>query len=490
MSDGQDRFARRCGQRAEVRPIAQATPVISVECVSKNFRVFAKPMDRLKSAVRQRLGGWNRYRPLSFLEKAPPPLEFQALTDISFQVAKGETVGVIGRNGSGKSTLLQLICGTMSPSAGRIAVKGRVAALLELGAGFNPEFTGRDNVLMNAALWGLSRKQIDERLDDIFAFADIGNFIEQPVKTYSSGMYVRLAFAVAAHVDADVLVIDEALAVGDAFFTQKCMRYLRAFMQHGTVLFVSHDTSAVMNLCERAIWLEQGALRAIGSAKDICDAYLEAFYDEQHQAVDAQRAKETPRTVIRPPPQSLCRDQRTDFINASILRNDIELFEFRQDGIGFGLQGARIDDVTFADRAGKRLGWIVGGEIVCVQVVIQALQSLDHPIVGFVIRDRLGQNLFGDNTFLTTLTKPPVIEADEIFSARFLFRMPVLPLGDYSLSVAVANGSQAEHVVHQWLHDAIIFKSHSTSMSTGLIGIPMHEIAIERCISRSLEAFS
>lgn len=198
---------------------------------------------------------------------------------MSFHVQKGETIGIIGRNGSGKSTLLQIICGTLTPSGGRVAINGRVAALLELGAGFNPEFTGRENVYMNAALLGLSKAQIEERLDAIFAFADIGGFVDQPVKTYSSGMYVRLAFAVIAHVDADVLVIDEALAVGDAFFTQKCMRFLRAFMERGTVLFVSHDTNAVVNLCTRVVWLDKGRVREIGPAKDVCDSYLEAFYE-------------------------------------------------------------------------------------------------------------------------------------------------------------------------------------------------------------------
>lgn len=210
-------------------------PAISVQDVSKRFRVFAKPADRLKAAVRHRIGGLAKLVPARLLGTEGAS-EFHALQHVSFHVQKGETIGIIGRNGSGKSTLLQIICGTLTPSGGRVVINGRVAALLELGAGFNPEFTGRENVYMNAALLGLSKAQIEERLDAIFAFADIGGFVDQPVKTYSSGMYVRLAFAVIAHVDADVLVIDEALAVGDAFFTQKCMRFLRAFMERGTVL--------------------------------------------------------------------------------------------------------------------------------------------------------------------------------------------------------------------------------------------------------------
>src|SRR5690606_10580997 len=221
---------------------------ISVRNVGKTFRLYKRPQDRL-------LERFSRKRLFR---------EFHALTDIDFEVQKGETVGIIGRNGSGKSTLLQLICGTLTPSIGEITVNGRVAALLELGAGFNPEFTGRENVFLNATILGLTHEEIEARLDDIFAFADIGDFIDQPVKTYSSGMYVRLAFAVIAHVDADVLIIDEALAVGDALFTQKCMRFLRRFREHGTILFVSHDSHAVTNLCERAVWLRDGHIRRVG----------------------------------------------------------------------------------------------------------------------------------------------------------------------------------------------------------------------------------
>ena len=200
--------------------------------------------------------------------------EFWALKDVSFEIRKGETVGIIGRNGSGKSTLLQLICGTLTPTNGSIQTNGRIAALLELGSGFNLEFTGRENVYLNAAVLGLSKSEIDERFDDIAAFADIGQFIKQPVKTYSSGMYVRLAFAVIAHVNADILVVDEALSVGDAVFTQKCMRFIRRYQENGTLIFVSHDTASVQNLCKSGIWLQNGMVEKIGTAKSVSEAYL------------------------------------------------------------------------------------------------------------------------------------------------------------------------------------------------------------------------
>ena len=209
--------------------------------------------------------------------------EFWALKDVSFEIKKGETVGVVGRNGSGKSTLLQLICGTLAPTNGSVETTGRIAALLELGSGFNPEFTGRENVyLLNASILGLSEAEIDAKYDEIVAFADIGEFVDQPVKQYSSGMYVRLAFAVIAHVNADILVIDEALETsGDAFFVQKCMRFLRNFMETGTVLFVSHDTGAILNLCQTAVWLRNGAIAAMGAPGDLIKHYLEKLYEAQ-----------------------------------------------------------------------------------------------------------------------------------------------------------------------------------------------------------------
>lgn len=213
---------------------------------------------------------------------------------------------------------------------------------------------------MNAALLGLSKAQIEERLDAIFAFADIGGFVDQPVKTYSSGMYVRLAFAVIAHVDADVLVIDEALAVGDAFFTQKCMRFLRAFMERGTVLFVSHDTNAVVNLCTRVVWLDKGRVREIGPAKDVCDSYLEAFYEEQHRASGRSVRALERSSVVRAIAEGDMRDQRALLINASKLRNDVELFQFTADAKNFGLGGASIEHVGIEDGTGAPLNWVVG----------------------------------------------------------------------------------------------------------------------------------
>ena len=449
-------------------------PVIRLENVSKYYQIYSRPSDRLKQFFTSLV---------SRLTNRPPRIygsEFRALEGITLEVRAGETVGVIGRNGSGKSTLLQLICGTLAPTHGRVETHGRIAALLELGAGFDPEFTGRDNVYMYAAVLGLTEPEIDERLESILDFAEIGGFIDQPVKTYSSGMYVRLAFAVIAHVDADILVIDEALAVGDAFFVQKCMRFLRGFMKTGTVLFVSHDTTAILNLCERALWLERGELVQTGEPKAVADAYLRAFFEARQGSSSAGFEVGPARGEPRNPPE-MPRDMRQDLLNYSDYRNDLEVFSFNPEADGFGSGGAMISHVMLVDENRRRLTWCIGGEEVTleVQATIHQESMLPDMIMGFYIKDRLGQTLFGDNTFIAYRDQPVNARSSDTVTARFTFRMPILPRGDYSISAAVASGTQDDHVQHHWLHDALFFKSHSSSESHGLVGIPMHDIRME-----------
>lgn len=440
---------------------------IRVANLSKCYQIYETPRDRLKQFILPRVHRSLRLRPRQYFR------EFWALQEVSFEVKRGETVGIIGRNGSGKSTLLQMICGTLTPTNGSVQTQGRVAALLELGSGFNPEFTGRENVYMNASVLGLTKHEIDTRFTDIVNFADIGEFIEQPVKTYSSGMMVRLAFAVIAHVDADILVVDEALAVGDAFFTQKCMRYLRNFMKTGTVLFVSHDTASVRNLCSRAIWLEKGRVLQEGSPKEVCEGYLEAFYEAQQGKSTTTRIKVATSNSNVP-----LRDQRRDFINASNLRNDIQIFDFDPEAPSFGQGAAQVTDVKLLDVNGNPLAWIVGGEHVILQVKVLTRKFLDSPIIGFYIKDKLGQNLFGDNTFLSYYDKPVFCESGNSLKAEFSFQMPRLAAGDYSITVAIANGTQDDHVQHQWIHDAVFFKSETTSVCGGLLGVPMAGITL------------
>ena len=437
---------------------------ISVKHISKYFEIYDKPVDRLWQMVWR--GHRQFYRP------------YWALKDVSFDVRQGECVGIIGRNGAGKSTLLQILTGTLTPSSGEVQSTGRIAALLELGSGFNPEFTGRDNVYLNASILGLTKKEIDERYEDIVKFADLGDFIDQPVKSYSSGMVVRLAFAVIAHVDADILIIDEALAVGDVFFTQKCMRFLRNFMEQHTVLFVSHDTAAVTSLCNKAVLLEHGSIKMQGKPKEVTELYLKELYESMQGASSLSPATATGKDVKVHFAEEDFRDMRSDFINTTSLRNDIELYRFNREGAGFGKGGATIENVTFMDMEGNPLNWVVGGENIVLKVFCKAHTLIYSPIVGFYVKDHLGQTLFGDNTFLTYMKEPKLIEAGKIFAAEFAFRMPVLPSGDYSVTVAIAEGSQNEHIQHDWKFDALFFKSTSTSCSTGLIGIPMRTIKL------------
>jgi lipopolysaccharide transport system ATP-binding protein len=464
---------RARGQSCAAAQQEGSGPAIRVHNLSKCYLIYDRPQDRLKQSIVPRLQRLIRKPPHRYYR------EFWALRDVSFEVCKGETVGIIGRNGAGKSTLLQILCGTLHPNSGSVRTTGRIAALLELGSGFNPEFSGRDNVYLYASVLGLSRKEVDDRFEDIAAFADIGDFIDQPIKTYSTGMIVRLAFAVIAHVDAEILVIDEALAVGDAFFVQKCMRFLRRFMETGTVLFVSHDTGAIINLCQRAIWLHGGAIRALGPPKEVAEAYLADLYETQ-QGPSAVRNDAAKQPLGGHTTAAELQDQRLAYLNLSQFRNDIELFHFDRMSPSFGTRGATIVDVELRHSDGQRLGWCVGGEDVALSVRCEAHADISSPIIGFVVKDRLGQALFGDNTYLTHMSSPIVLKAREQFAALFKFRMPILPMGDYSICAAAAEGTQKEHLVHHWIHDAVLFKSHSSSVCTGLLGIPMLDVQLQK----------
>lgn len=457
---------------------------IAVDSLGKKYDIYAKPADRLKQMLLPRLGRIVGKNDLSYHE------EFWALRDVSFKVKRGETVGIIGRNGSGKSTLLQLICGTLHPSEGDIKTSGRIAALLELGAGFNPEFTGEENVYLSGLLYGIPEVDLRKRFDSILAFADIGDFIKQPVKTYSSGMYVRLAFAIAAHVDADTLVIDEALSVGDVRFTQKCMRFMREFQRRGTLLFVSHDTVAVTNLCDRAIWLDRGRLVLDGATRGVVEHYLAAQHVADRTAMGDTvaikvaegnvSASESLEAVV---PKSEKDEIPRDVIDARInlLRNNrVEVFQFdtEQHGSEFGAGAASITDVRILGEDGEACNMVFGGEAVSLQIEASILQSLDAPIFGFYVKDRLGQRLFGDNSYLTYREQSVVSKPGTRLLARFKFRMPILPSGDYSIDVALASGSQDDHTHQHWIHDALIFKASESTMRHGLVGIPMHSIEI------------
>lgn len=424
--------------------------VISVRELTKSYRLFDKPHHRLLQ---------------SLLPSRAYSRQVTALSNVSFDILAGETVGVIGRNGSGKSTLLQLICGTLSSTSGAVTVKGRVAALLELGAGFNPEFSGIENVYMNASIFGVSRSKVDEKLDSILKFADIGEYIYQPVKTYSSGMFVRLAFAVIAHLDADVLIIDEALSVGDVFFTQKCMRFLRKFKETGTILFVSHDAGSVVNLCDRVIWLDKGSVQEIGPADQVTKHYLQHHFESGQQSVYLENDEnESNFDASSQVAESGHIGGVSDNMAALLLKEEVA------EDDGFGLKGAIIDSVQLVDANNQPVVTINGGERVKLRIACHIKTELNLPISGFYITDRLGQIIFGDNTFLSCLGRAETFDAGDRLVAEFDFIMPDLVAGDYAVTVAVGDGTQEQHIIHHWKHAAAAFRSCSKVMH-GLIGV-------------------
>ncbi len=432
---------------------------IRVDGVSKFYEIYDKPIDRLKQSI------WRGRK--QFYKT------FGALDNVSFEVKRGETVGIVGRNGAGKSTLLQLICGTLTPSTGEIKVNGKVAALLELGAGFNPEFTGRENVYMSAAILGLSQFEIENRFDKIADFADIGEFIEQPVKTYSSGMYVRLAFAVIAHVDADILIIDEALAVGDAIFTQKCMRFIRSFQKNGTLLFVSHDMGSVLNLCKSAVWLEGGRVRQIAASKKIADAYLkytlQEVYEDEAYLNEIESIDSSDETDVESMDE--VHDEETQL---SVINN---LFK----ATGWATGAAEIINVSLERVASGGAAAFAGGEKVRMTVRAKAHEALDKPILGFIVKDRLGQDLFGENTLPYTDNIDVKVSAGEEFYAQFVFNLPMLPNGQYIVVASVANGDLYDNIQHHYLHDALIINVSSNKTRWGLVGIPFEKVVLKNC---------
>ncbi|WP_198144115.1 ABC transporter ATP-binding protein [Gilvimarinus agarilyticus] len=400
--------------------------------------------------------------------------EFRALDNVSVSLEAGQTLGIVGRNGAGKSTLLQLICGTLKPSSGSISIQGRVAALLELGAGFNEDFTGRENIYLNAAIYGLKRREVDARIEEIIEFAEIGEFIDRPVRVYSSGMFVRLAFSIIAHVDADVLVIDEALAVGDALFSQKCMRFLDEFRKTGSIIFVSHDSGAVSQLCDKALWLHRGKVMLEGDAKQVTEAYLEFLYSEiqgdiyagSAEVIDYERAAEA------------WYDPRDKLLQHSQYRNDIEIQPFDTNVSAFGTGLIQVVDCCLRDEQGRKMSVVFGGSMVELEVVMDTQSELNNFIVGFLLKDKRGQVLFGDNSLLF---KPEGyrVSANGRYVARLKFLMPYLAQGEYVVSLGIASGTQTDHVQHCWIHDALVFSCQSSHIIHGLFGTPVVDFTLE-----------
>jgi lipopolysaccharide transport system ATP-binding protein len=384
-------------ETSETAILPQNAPVaISVQQVSKSFKRYDRPIDRLKEML---LPGKSR------------ATEFFALQDVSFEVRKGETVGIVGRNGSGKSTVLQLIARTLQTSSGHVESHGRISALLELGSGFNPEFSGRDNVFFNGQILGLSAAEIGARFDEIEAFAEIGEFIDQPVKTYSSGMLVRLAFSVAVMVEPDILIVDEALAVGDIYFQQKCFEKIRKLKDQGTtILFVSHDAGAVYQLCDRAILLNQGKLLLDGPPRAVLDLYEAKLWESLDESEE---------------------------------KFEIELIETTQDTQEIGQISVQRPEVivksvyfeTVTDRTRTETALVSKPVNLLVQVYFD--KDYDDPHIGFSLRDRLGAEVYSNNSYTLRQTLGSV-SAGETLTLCFQFT-PHLKPATYTVAIGVAN---------------------------------------------------
>ncbi|NTF33467.1 ABC transporter ATP-binding protein [Rhizobium skierniewicense] len=398
-------------------------PVIDVRGVGKRYDIYNNPRDRLKQLVMPKL--------TNLLGRSGPAptyhREFWALHDISFQVRPGETLGIIGRNGGGKSTLLQILAGTLAPTAGDLTVKGRVAALLELGSGFNPDFTGRENVLLNARILGLSSEQIDASYDEIVAFADIGDFIDQPVKTYSSGMFVRLAFAVQAHINASIVIIDEALAVGDVFFRQKCYARLEEIRSSGAaVLLVSHAMTDIEQFCDRAILLDHGRMNFIGDATEAAKRYYQLHQDQ------------TP-TVIKPSGETSLTPQEFSVRQASTLDHwpGDDDFTDASNQVQVGNGSARCIRYAVCDTQGNRCASFAQGEQAVFYSEFLTLEPISVPLAGVVLQNERGINVHGKGSLEHYSEAPEHIPAGVMIQCRQTIELN-LELGEYTFELGLA----------------------------------------------------
>lgn len=422
---------------------------IVVAGLGKCYHIYENPRDRLKQFVTPRLSRLARRRPRDYFR------EFWALRDVSFEVRRGEVMGIVGRNGSGKSTLLQMICGTLSPTTGSVRTHGRIAALLELGSGFNPEFTGRENVYLNAAVLGLDTGEIDRRFDAIVAFADIGPFIDQPVKTYSSGMAVRLAFSVAINVDPEILVVDEALAVGDELFQRKCFARIEEIRSRGaTILFVSHSGGTVVELCDRAVLLDSGEMLAIGRPKDVVSRYQKLLYSS---AAKAEEIRE---------------EIRRHFRNEELAGLPAAAPAVQPAGMGeetyddalrsttttvFQSHGAEIGDVELLTMDGRRVNGLVRGRRYRFRYRVQFHRALCNVRFGMLIKSVSGLPICGNLSEGSVLEGAMIERAGARATVEFGFDCLLNP-GTYFMNAGVFGSlAEGETLLHR-LADVLAFR--------------------------------
>jgi len=418
-------------------------PAIIVKNVTKTYPLYNRPTDRVKETLHPLRKKY--YRP------------FNALSDVSFELAKGETLGIIGANGSGKSTLLEILCGISNPTSGLVKVNGRISALLELGAGFNPEFTGRQNVYINGSILGLKPKEIDERFESIAAFADIGDFIDQPVKIYSSGMYIRLAFATVINVDPDILVVDEVLAVGDIYYQHKCMHRMKELIQKGTtLLFVSHDIGAVKALCKTTILLESGMIVKQGETEGVVNEYYyRMIQKEKNELTGISISREEREIEKNSAPVNVRKD-------VSFKRDENFLNRIKNTRSGTG--EARIRYVEMIDEAEQSIHQCMLNDWIIIRGHIEFLTDCDTPNIGFIVRDKNGNDIIGTNLFVERIYLPGKIAGDHLV-VDFKFKN-ILQDGTYSVTFAVSKSDDLGRFnikTYDWVDNAMVFSTVSGS---------------------------
>lgn len=444
--------------------------VIKVENLTKMYKLYDKPMDRIKEAFSRK--GKVRYK------------EHYALHNINFTVKQGETVGIIGTNGSGKSTILKIITGVLSPTEGKVTVDGRISALLELGAGFNPEYNGIENIYLNGTMLGYSREEMTEKLDEIIDFADIGEFIYQPVKTYSSGMFVRLAFAVAINIEPEVLIVDEALSVGDVFFQAKCFRKFEEFKANNkTILFVSHDLSSINKYCDRAILLNKGHKVEEGTPKDIIDIYKKILvnqYDEDvenntEEEIEASAGAENEETQGTDTPEVKTSGvEVTQPVDESLWKSK---FNINPSVVEYGDKRGEIIDFCMMDSNGIITNSIEKDKEFFIKMKIKFNGDVEEPIFAYTIKDRMGTDLTGTNTLYENVKVGSKKAGDEV---EVTFKQVMrLHGGDYLVSLGCTSYEKMDFVVYHRLYDAFNIMVMSEKNSVGYFDLSS-EITLEQ----------
>ncbi len=424
---------------------------IEVKNVTKIYRLYEKPADRLKESLS--------------LTKKNYHKDFYALRDISFEVKKGESVGIIGTNGSGKSTILKIITGVLTPSEGITKVEGKVSALLELGAGFNMEYTGIENIYMNGTMMGYSKSDMDGKLREILEFADIGDFVYQPVKSYSSGMFVRLAFALAINVDPEILIVDEALSVGDIFFQAKCYRRMDELRKKGTtILMVTHDMSSVLKYCDKTILLNNGVKVAEGKPGEMVDLYkkiLAGQYNQLDEMIAEQKIHNAPEVQDEVNASAALKTQ--DINQGSLMRESMTVNPNVNE---YGNHKAEIYDFGVLDKNGRLTNLVLKGESFTIKEKIRFSGHIDAPIFTYTFRDKKGTDLSGTNTMFENADVKSVDSGDE-YEVSFTQNMD-LQGGEYLLSMSCTGFEQGEHVVYHRLYDILNFTVISNKNTVGI----------------------